>query len=494
MAPPVNISAGCDADMLAMSQDQLELEVCWMSSGETACYLRPCSNLRAAEIKAQVHQHAGIPMEEQRLFLSNGKELAGEVELFIAAEEAESGHTSKLCAVRDGSEALLLVRSISDPRITDLGTFRSPQNFPALPDGNFNSVHKLSTGICGDIFLYDWKHGERTEAVAVKILDNDLLARVWGTETDERTIHTYCRGKAPPTEDALTEIGILTHLSNQNDLPESLLKMYGVFAKDNFTWLVTEFCEGGELFDVVANGIVTETQLHCYSRDLLEAVSYLHRHHIGHRDISLENILLKGGAVKLMDFGMAVRSHSSSGTALRYFRAVGKDFYRAPECYVPMAATVSVTVPDQAKGNDLIFAETTVRGDRYLCEVRLPLNALPSETRCEAEVWGYSAAPADIWAVGICMFILGFQCPPWNWAMLDDQSFAYMRSVRESSDGSGLEALLKTWGKTLLCKEAMQLLNDMLTVQPTLRPSASECLRSAFFHGLTDSRFAKAGA
>merc|ERR1719162_1607025 len=150
---------------------------------------------------------------------------------------------------------------------------------------------------------------------------------------------------SPSSEDALTEIGVLTHLSKQRDLPLYLLKMLGVFSDNEHTWLVTEFAEGGELYNVAASGDVGEKQVQQYTSQLLQAVEYLHRHHIGHRDISLENILLRDGNVRLMDFGMAVCSHSSSRTPLRFFREVGKTFYCAPECYVPTQEVVSLTAP-----------------------------------------------------------------------------------------------------------------------------------------------------
>jgi len=188
----------------------------------------------------------------------------------------------------------------------------------------------------------------------------------------------------------------------------------------------------------------------------------------------------------LMDFGMAVRSHSASGTPLRYFRAVGKDFYRAPECYVPRVTETSVDVPSDAKGDDIIFVESRLQGSKFLCEVRLPSYARPGEKACKAEFWGYAACPADIWAVGICIFILGYQCPPWNSATLDDEAFAYVYSTE-----TGLEAMLQTWGKSIMSAEMMELVKDLLRPMPSKRPSAQTCLQSSFITGVLGKEAAR---
>merc|ERR1719408_1219834 len=157
--------------------------------------------------------------------------------------------------------------------------------------------------------------------------------------------------------------------------------MHGVYAEQQFTWLITEFAEGGELFDVAAAGGLSETKIHEYMWQLLQAVAYLHKHHIGHRDISLENVLLKDGVVRLMDFGMAVQSHSASGTPLQYFRAVGKDFYRPPECYVPASPEAAVVAPPAATPQGVAMVRTS---SRHLCQVRFPQDVMPGRT-CMAE-------------------------------------------------------------------------------------------------------------
>merc|ERR1719204_2865268 len=222
--------------------------------------------------------------------------------------------------------------------------------------------------------------------------------------------------------------------------------MLHVLSDRRHAWLVTEFCEGGELFEEVSRrGCLAEAQAKRYSWEILQAVSYLHRHRIGHRDLSLENILLKGDSVRVMDFGMAVQSHLPCGTEQRYFSAVGKDFYRAPECYVPQTEFVSVVAPPDAAPGGVAFVKDPGHPPfepPSLCEVRLPGDAQPGQ-RCRAQVWGYAAQPADALAVGVCLFIMLHGYPPWSKAQLSDQAYRFI-------DKSGLPALLQQWGKPVM--------------------------------------------
>merc|ERR1719181_12773 len=190
--------------------------------------------------------------------------------------------------------------------------------------------------------------------------------------------------------------------------------MMGCFSDTQHTWLVTEFADGGELFDLVASSQVFESSKMRYSWELLKAIEYLHDHRIGHRDVSLENTLIKDDSVKLMDFGLAVQSHTASGTTLRYFRAAGKNFSRAPECYVPMTTEVRVDAPLSSKAGDVVMAKCS---GGYLCEVRLPSDAIPGQS-CKAEVWGYAVQPVDIFAAGVAISILHCGFPLWQKALL----------------------------------------------------------------------------
>jgi len=460
-ADPMADSDGpaCEAED-ARTAEGSELEVRWMATGAVVCSVAVAPSMCIFQVKHLVHEQTGIPVEDQRLLLGS-RELSGDAVL-----------------PRLVSAPLLLVRSVSDPLVTNLGHFRAPADFEALPSGAFTQVRRLATGSNGDVFQYRWRGEDSEELVAVKRLRSERLQAVQGTETDERVVHMEPWKKAPEAEDALTEIGVLSYLARQPDMSPHILRMRGVFAEEGFAWLVTEFADGGDLFDVAAAGRVPEDRLRRYMFQLFQAVEYLHRHRIGHRDISLENVLLKEGSVRLMDFGMSVSSHSASGVLLRFFRAVGKDSYRAPEVYCPSTAKTRITVPAGCKPGSVAMAKA---GGGYLCEVRVPADAAPGQS-CMAEVWGYAAPLADVFSCGVCLFMLAWQCPPWRHARLADPMFAFVHS----RGAGGLEALLRHWDKPLLSGDAMAFLAEVLQPDPTKRPSAEACLVGSWLAPLAE--------
>src|SRR5258706_6486071 len=60
---------------------------------------------------------------------------------------------------------------------------------------------------------------------------------------------------------------------------------------------------------------------------VLQALVYLHRHSVIHRDLKPDNILVVNGVSKLLDFGLAMRQEQQTGSGI----PSGTLFYMAPE-------------------------------------------------------------------------------------------------------------------------------------------------------------------
>jgi len=361
----------------------------------------------------------------------------------------------------------------TNPLVTNIHSFHQYVAFKQLDAGQFQRVPRWKKkAILGKIERHHWRPegAEERSLVCVKIMENDLVDRSNHSEANDR--EAFGRGLSID-EDALTEIGVYTYLNDatHGDPCPYLLKMHGAFRGPGHTWLVMENCTA-DFFDIVEKqrdyGDLSENKIGDYMRMLLQAVNHLHKHNIGHCDISLENLLYKDGELRLMDFGQAVRLQANDGTPLRYFRLRGKNFYRAPECYAPQHLQVQVPFREENTPGQV----TQVVGGEYMCNVRFPLNAVPGETAV-ADLWGYDAALMDVFACGVVLFILQTQVPPWRQAVCADLGFRYAWQ-------HGAAALCQHFKRPFESASAAALLNGMLHGPSTGRFTLSQCMDSAF--------------
>merc|ERR1719228_1338188 len=76
--------------------------------------------------------------------------------------------------------------------------------------------------------------------------------------------------------------------------------------------LVTEYLEGGELFDKIVDEEFELLESDCcfFTRQICKGLEYLHRNNVVHLDIKPENIVLRGKegrSIKIIDFGTAIQ-------------------------------------------------------------------------------------------------------------------------------------------------------------------------------------------
>ncbi|XP_061420907.1 calcium/calmodulin-dependent protein kinase type II delta chain isoform X4 [Lethenteron reissneri] len=113
----------------------------------------------------------------------------------------------------------------------------------------------------------------------------------------------------------------------------NIVRLHESIAEEGFHYLVFDLVTGGELFeDIVAREYYSEADAsHCIQQ-ILESVHHCHQHGIVHRDLKPENLLLaskmKGAAVKLADFGLAIEVQ---GDQQAWFGFAGTPGYLSPE-------------------------------------------------------------------------------------------------------------------------------------------------------------------
>ncbi len=84
------------------------------------------------------------------------------------------------------------------------------------------------------------------------------------------------------------EIDILKNLNHPN-----IVQLYEIFESKANLYLVTELCDGIELFDeITKRRNFNEQEAAEVIKQVLNAISYCHSKHVAHRDLKPENLLI----------------------------------------------------------------------------------------------------------------------------------------------------------------------------------------------------------
>ncbi|HXE81166.1 MAG TPA: serine/threonine-protein kinase, partial [Vicinamibacterales bacterium] len=119
----------------------------------------------------------------------------------------------------------------------------------------------------------------------------------------------------------------------------NILSLHDVGSESGIAYAVTELLEGETLRDRVTKGPLPWRRVLEYAAQIAHGLAAAHERGIVHRDLKPENVFItRDGRVKILDFGLAIRDQSVSGSADAMTRAVTKPgmivgtmTYMAPE-------------------------------------------------------------------------------------------------------------------------------------------------------------------
>jgi calcium-dependent protein kinase len=190
-----------------------------------------------------------------------------------------------------GLEHNLLISQVKSDPFSDYTIIKE------LGSGSFATVHLVKHNISGAIR-------------AMKAIEKE------SNEDDDNELET------------INEINILMKMDHPN-----IVKIFEFYISETHYYLITEYCDGGSLFDLInSDGPFTEIQASYIMHQLFSVVNYCHKMKIIHRDLKPENILINKNEnnfvqIKVCDFG----------TSLMFNRGevqdelVGSIYYIAPE-------------------------------------------------------------------------------------------------------------------------------------------------------------------
>lgn len=209
-------------------------------------------------------------------------------------------------------------------------------------------------------------------------------------------------------EDLGTEIAVHQEFMAFPDVSPNIVRLIDVCEDPNYIYVITEFCRGGDLFAFVHNSHPLYKQrvsgaeiqpnekrvwfsiIRGLFRQCISCIAWMHSKRYCHRDLSLENILLTDqGVAKIIDFGVTLKYDSEDFQTPAGF--VGKQGYCSPEVY---------------------------------------------------GLQEYDGRKADIWSLGVILFVLLTGAPPYAIPLNSDSGF---RIIMEGK----LADLLEAWKRPI---------------------------------------------
>ncbi len=159
----------------------------------------------------------------------------------------------------------------------------------------------------------------------------------------------------------VTEAQSLANLKHDN-----IIHVHQIFEENNTAYIAMDHVDGPDLLDLIeTDKRLTPRQIQKLTLTMLDAIGYVHRMGMLHRDISPDNILIdRAGEPVLIDFG-AVRLHIQKTQAAMARMKFVKDGYSPQEFYVAGAdqGTYSDLYAFAASMYHMIRGEAPVDGE-----------------------------------------------------------------------------------------------------------------------------------
>ncbi|CAD5231236.1 unnamed protein product [Bursaphelenchus xylophilus] len=223
--------------------------------------------------------------------------------IYTKPKEEENRTPNDVAVLENGAFGKSPATRQNRRKISDAEVLRRLKTIVTLgnPEDKYKKLQKIGSGASGSVFTAM----EMTTGAEVAIKQMNL-------------------SQQPKKELIINEILVM----RENKHPNIVNYLDSYLVGDDL-WVVMEYLAGGSLTDVVTECQMEEGMIAAVSREVLQALEFLHSRRVIHRDIKSDNILLgMDGSVKLTDFGFCaqISAEQNKRTTL-----VGTPYWMAPE-------------------------------------------------------------------------------------------------------------------------------------------------------------------
>lgn len=265
---------------------------------------------------------------------------------------------------------------------------------------------------------------------------NDASLLLVDKNIDMTRCESYRNAALKELDVHLTICDVLTNVKSARRKlgSDHIIRLYGYYLLGPRLHLVQEYCALGDILTILQHSptsFTCEYQIREIFLQICEGVRFLHQScDVAHLDLSLENILLtKSGCVRICDFEHAVWLRK--GQDKTRVNSVGKRLYAAPEVHT-------------------------------------------------AEFM--DAMKADVWSLGIILYILVAKVPFIQVASVEDLVFCYI--LRHGTRA----AINKLGGISSASSNLVDLIARLLTVDAASRCSVDEAIHHSWMRNLRTER------